>query len=103
MANSTVLVAYDVSNDKARSKVVRLLDRYGRRVQKSVYEMSLSKSKAIMLVGQIRELFFKLQSARYHTNGQTLSIIVIPVCKNCSETSIRLGAEAKADNRFLVL
>ncbi len=39
-------IAYDVPNDKRRLKVARLLERYGERVQYSVFEMWLTAEEA---------------------------------------------------------
>lgn len=36
-----VLISYDISNDRRRSKVARTLEDYGRRVQYSVFECLL--------------------------------------------------------------
>lgn len=39
-----ILVIYDVSNNKRRRKIVRLLESYGIRVQKSAFECDVSKA-----------------------------------------------------------
>jgi len=36
-------ISYDISSTKARNKVVKLLESYGFRVQKSVFEVQLNK------------------------------------------------------------
>lgn len=40
-----VLVAYDLSNDRTRRRVAKLLSGYGTRVQRSVFECHLSKKE----------------------------------------------------------
>lgn len=40
-----VMISYDISNDKLRRKIVKVLERYWYRVQKSVFECLLSESK----------------------------------------------------------
>ena len=39
------VVAYDIANDKRRKKVSEHLDKYGVRVNYSVYEIKLNKTK----------------------------------------------------------
>ena len=39
-------VAYDVASDKRRRKLVKQLERYGQRVQESVFECRLTKRQA---------------------------------------------------------
>ncbi|MDP3381587.1 MAG: CRISPR-associated endonuclease Cas2 [bacterium] len=36
-------ITYDISNNKARSKIVKILTSYGFRVQKSVFEVEITK------------------------------------------------------------
>ena len=103
LASQRLLIAYDISNDKARSKVVKLLDRYGVRIQKSFYEFNLSKSKALELTSGLKELVFRLQSARYHKEGQCLKVAIIPVCKNCQTTSLFFGEQPSNNEQYLVL
>lgn len=42
-------VAYDVASDKRRRKLVKHLERYGQRVQESVFECRLTKRQAEQL------------------------------------------------------
>lgn len=37
-----VLIIYDIINNKTRSKMVKLLESYGRRVQKSAFEVLIA-------------------------------------------------------------
>lgn len=55
------VVAYDISNDKRRKKLSELLDAYGVRVNYSVYEIELNKSKREKLLHEIelQKLFDK--------------------------------------------
>ena len=43
------IVVYDISNPKRLRKISSLLKRYGRRVQKSVFECSISEKRYIEL------------------------------------------------------
>jgi len=98
-----IVIAYDVSHNKARRQISKLLDQYGVRVQKSVYSFHLSKSQSIELISKLKDLFFRLQSARYHTKSQCLNIMIIPSCKNCFESSITLGETSEDSPYFLIV
>ena len=51
-----VLVIYDITNDKRRTKMVRCLERYGVRVQKSAFEAFLTERKYDELVARTTHL-----------------------------------------------
>lgn len=48
-----ILVIYDIVSNKHRSKFVKLVEKYGFRVQKSAFEMILDNSKYKQLVSEI--------------------------------------------------
>ena len=47
------LITYDISNDKRRTKLATLLDKYGIRVNYSVYECELNQTKFDKLLYEI--------------------------------------------------
>lgn len=51
-----VCVTYDVSSTKKRNKVVSLLESYGFRVQKSVFEIELTESQYRILKKQLNSI-----------------------------------------------
>lgn len=66
------IVAYDVSNDKRRNKVFKVLCGFGDWTQFSLFECWLTKQQRL-------ELRFKLK--RYIQDGD--SIRFYPLCKEC--------------------
>jgi CRISPR-associated protein Cas2 len=44
------LVAYDIADDKRLREVAKMMEGYGKRVQRSVFECSLSKSQLADLI-----------------------------------------------------
>lgn len=50
------LVAYDIVDDRRRTRVARCLERHGDRVQYSVFIVDAAPARVIRLVGQLREL-----------------------------------------------
>lgn len=52
----THVIAYDVSSDRAREKVARLIEPFGRRVGLSVFEVRVSPLELRALLSQIAEV-----------------------------------------------
>ena len=50
------VVAYDIVDDKRRSKVVKLLESYGQRAQYSVFECDITERQQMTLQGLLREV-----------------------------------------------
>lgn len=48
-----VLVIYDIENNRKRTKLAKLLEGYGFRIQKSAFEAMLSKKKYLKLIDEI--------------------------------------------------
>jgi len=49
-------IAYDLSNDRERTRVERCLSRYGRRLQKSVFHCVLDRERLERLQGELEAL-----------------------------------------------
>ena len=77
------VVAYDISNDKRRKKLSECLDKYGRRVNYSVYEIEPGKIKFKKLLTEIEEK--KLLNKKYD------SVRFYHVCKECVQKSFELS------------
>jgi CRISPR-associated endonuclease Cas2 len=100
---ATLLVAYDITHNKARNKIIKLLNRYGTRLQKSVFYCQLDKNRAHQLTEELRNLHFKLCSGRYHKEGMCLQVAVFPLCKSCEDSSFYLGIEDARREDFLLV
>jgi CRISPR-associated protein Cas2 len=67
------IIAYDISNDRKRDKVSKLLGRYGTRANYSVFECALTDSQ----LEDLREEILLL------IDEQTDRVLFYPICKNC--------------------
>lgn len=67
------VIAYDISDDKRRNQVVKLLDKYGVRVNFSVYECLFTAAR----FKQIQETMLK----RINTDED--QVVYYPICVNC--------------------
>ena len=74
------LITYDIENNKRRKKVSDELEAYGYRVNFSVFECKLNKTKMKNLVKKLEELIDKKKDSLrfYH------------VCENCVPKSFEL-------------
>jgi len=64
------IVAYDISNDRVRTRIHKLLERYGTWTQFSMFECFLSRKQSVKLVAEIKDL---LQEHEAHVRIYTLS------------------------------
>ncbi len=78
------VVCYDVTDDKRRLKIVKLLEGYGDRVQYSVFEMAISPDQLSELVEKLLE---KLDPGADRAT-------VYAICGACERRVIRLGRTA---------
>lgn len=89
MRFSLFLVAYDLSIDKERRKVEKLMTSLGQRVQKSVFECQLDKARETRLLVALRRL--KLQSGDvriYRLSSESVHrIIGVPALATTTEQS----------------
>ncbi len=69
------LITYDISNNKRRTKLSELLDKYGTRVNYSVYECELTQRKLDKLLVEVE--LKKLVDKKYD------SFRFYHICKNC--------------------
>lgn len=80
-----LIVSYDFSNDKIRTKFSKFLEKYGRRMQYSVFFV---RNSPRVLRNVITEI-----DARYKKYfKKTDSIVIFRACVSCKEKIIRYGS-----------
>ncbi len=88
-----IIVSYDISNDKLRTKFATYLSKYGYRMQYSMFQIKNSKRILAIVSSEIKNKFEK----RF---GQTDSIIILDLSEQCKIT--RYGY-AKNDDEDLII
>jgi CRISPR-associated protein Cas2 len=79
------VVTYDIVNDKRRKKVSDILDKYGVRVNYSVFEIELNKTK-------LRVLLDELESSKLiHKEHDSLRFY--QVCENCTPKCFEISSK----------
>lgn len=79
-----IIVSYDISNDKTRIYFSKLLKKYGRRLQYSVFEIKNSQRILDNILIEIEKKFAK----RFEI---TDSILIFSLCEWCKKKIIRYG------------
>lgn len=75
------VVSYDIPDDKRRTKIMKTLEGYGRRVQYSVFECELRPADLTKLQQRLRDLIQPEQDdVRFYT-----------LCENCVRKITALG------------
>jgi len=70
-------VVYDITDDKERRKVDRVLTGYGFRVQKSVFECRLGRGDKAQLMGQLNRLQLRTGSVKMYRVYAGVATVVI--------------------------
>jgi CRISPR-associated protein Cas2 len=82
------LIAYDICDDKRLREVAKLMEAYGKRVQRSVFECSLSKQRLAALVHESKIRMNRLED----------KLQIYKLCQDCRERfSLHSDAELSPD------
>jgi CRISPR-associated protein Cas2 len=73
MALMFFLIAYDIANRKRLHRVARLIEGYGERVQKSVFECRLDPGRLAELLARVKDIMNKRED----------KLQIYQLCENC--------------------
>jgi CRISPR-associated protein Cas2 len=90
------LICYDISNTRTRTKLSKYLEKYGRRVQNSVFEINQPKN----IIHEIKSTI-KLQFTQRVKNKD--SIMIIPVFPSLQKSIVRIGTKAKEEKSYVTI
>jgi len=90
-----ILVTYDISDDKLRTKFAKFLDQYGRRLQYSVYEI---KNSPRILNKVLAELETKYEEKFAVTD----SVLIFQMCKGDTKKIQRFGFAAHDEEEVVM-
>lgn len=89
-----LILSYDISDNKLRTKFAKYLKRYGRRLQYSVWELKNSDRILNMIL-----LYIKHKFAKSFENSD--SIIIFSLCEGCKKKVIRYGYSVQEEQEIL--
>ena len=79
------VIAYDIPDDRRRTRIAALLEGFGDRVQHSVFEAVLNDTVRHSLERQLRRLL----------NPEEDTLRLYPLCNACAEKVVDLGRVAR--------
>jgi CRISPR-associated protein Cas2 len=85
-----ILISYDISDNKLRTKFSKFIAKYGYRIQYSVFEITNSKRMLNNIMCEIRNQFEK----RF---DQSDSVIIIETSENCKITKFGYAKNEDCD------
>ena len=91
-----MLVTYDFTKDKPRTKFAKFLKKYGRRIQYSVFEIKNSKRVQDNIIAEIKNKYEKMFT-------EDDSIVLIPICEQCRKKIVRFGYAASEESDIMIL
>lgn len=115
MNSRICIVCYDVSNNKTRRKLAKLISGYGKRVQGSVFLCDIDSDRQRDLEVRLRGFYANSKKAsknnkkvvsfkKKKTNTcNTLDILMIPMPSAQIETALILGKELDVNKKFIVI
>ena len=83
-----IVISYDISEDKRRTKIHSILKSYGQWMQYSVFECELTKTEYAKLRSRLGKII----------NNETDSIRFYSLCGCCQKKIERIGGEQPRDN-----
>lgn len=89
------VICYDISDDKMRRKIAKLLEDHGIRIQESVFIADTSKSEMQTVQKWFNEML--------RDEEDTLdSIHIYPLCEKCWQKSWRLGMVSGLESVIII-
>jgi CRISPR-associated protein Cas2 len=85
--NTCYVIAYDIPNDKRRTKVHKILLGYGKWTQYSLFECFLTRKQLVLLRSRLTE----------HLVEQEDSVRFYPLCASCVSKVETVGGPPPAD------
>ncbi len=89
-----VVVSYDISNDKLRTKFAKYLSRFGHRLQYSVFEIDNSEKIVNNIVNNLKNKYEKSFS-------QEDSVIIFKLSSSCEV--LRFGYAKNDEKDFIII
>ncbi|MFR5500948.1 MAG: CRISPR-associated endonuclease Cas2 [Lachnospira pectinoschiza] len=89
-----VVVSYDISNDKLRTKFAKYLSRFGHRLQYSVFEIDNSEKIVNYIINDLKNKYEKSFS-------QEDSVIIFKLSSSCEV--LRFGYAKNDEKDFIII
>ncbi|HLZ80136.1 MAG TPA: CRISPR-associated endonuclease Cas2 [Ktedonobacteraceae bacterium] len=87
------IIAYDIPDDRRRTKIHKILSGFGKWTQYSLFECFLSKKELILLKSKLAK----------HLEDQQDSVRFYPLCASCVEKVETVGGEPPAEDIVFIV
>ena len=87
------VIAYDIPDDKRRTKIHKVLMGFGKWTQYSLFECFLSRKDLILLQAKLAE----------HLIAQEDSVRFYPLCVNCVSKVETIGGSLPSDDQLFIV
>jgi CRISPR-associated protein Cas2 len=91
------VISYDISDNKLRNKFVKIIEKYGERVQYSVFEFELSPKEFKNLINELKVNGF------YKRKSKNWKIVIYKIKPHLVREIKRVGSKPILDENFLVV
>ncbi len=81
-----VVVMYDITDDRRRNRLYKLMKSYGAHVQYSGFELQLDRKQILVLESEIKDLIEPQDSVRLYQ-----------LCRSCESSSKIIGVDKSED------
>lgn len=89
-----IIISYDISDDKLRMRFSKYLEKYGHRIQYSVFEIDNSERLLDNIVNEIKNRFEK----RFDQRDSVMILVLSKWCK-----TIKMGYAANEDKSIVII
>ena len=90
-----LIITYDISNDKTRTKFAKFLQKHGRRLQYSVFELKNSERILNLILREIEKKY----APKFEI---TDSILIFPINPNCARKIYRFGFPVQEEKDLVI-
>jgi len=87
------LIAYDISNDKRRSKIHKTLCGFGQWTQYSLFECFLNEKELVMLHGRLNQILKPDED----------NVRIYHICQSCQKKTETIGSSPPAEDKLYLL
>jgi CRISPR-associated protein Cas2 len=87
------LIPYDISHDKRRSLVVKVLKMAGIRVQKSIFEVILNNKQLHILKDELCKIISDKEDC----------LLILPICKTCERQKWLKGQTTEVEMEDIII
>lgn len=91
-----LLISYDISKTKTRTKFAKFISQYGNRVQLSVWQIENSSRLLRIIQIEIKHTFSKLFK-------KTDSVYIYRICEGCENKAIKYGYALHENEDIVIL